>query len=291
MIDQYAICGKDFRHDQFYTDAHVSQTWKVDARGNFLEELLTDETTVRPNSDYQWTCAICGSGVIMSTRPASDALANYPPPYKLKSNGVYSFIEDGNGEVLAEKNGYDNALPIMVTGLNVLHNQRVQLELLELVREACVGEWMCNHCNTVFPADSFKDPDDSSSFFIPSCSKCHETLAPKEVLLRNRLQKENGDLRNELKAIKAEMAARDVKELEAEMGFPRREVVPVVDEPLPEYPAEMNRLRAVDLHLAQTIVHLFDWNHDRGNVLFSELRDDIDQLRNLIKWGEEQKCQ
>ena len=47
--------------DEFTVTAHVAQTWKVDADGNFLETISEcDQVTHRPDEDDLWTCARCG---------------------------------------------------------------------------------------------------------------------------------------------------------------------------------------------------------------------------------------
>lgn len=58
-----AICPHNEEHKEFYTVAHVTQTWKVDETGQFLEELSTDEVTHTPNANNEWRCAECDSVV------------------------------------------------------------------------------------------------------------------------------------------------------------------------------------------------------------------------------------
>ena len=56
-----ATCPTSPDHKRFYTTAHVSQTWVVDEKGNFLEE--TDDpgdTVASPHKDNTWQCAECG---------------------------------------------------------------------------------------------------------------------------------------------------------------------------------------------------------------------------------------
>lgn len=43
------------------TTAHVSQTWKVDHEGEFLEEISTDEVDAEPDDENIWTCEKCGA--------------------------------------------------------------------------------------------------------------------------------------------------------------------------------------------------------------------------------------
>lgn len=47
---------------EFTTVAHVTQTWKVDAYGNFIETVTEcDEVTHDPDDGNAWFCAECGS--------------------------------------------------------------------------------------------------------------------------------------------------------------------------------------------------------------------------------------
>lgn len=43
------------------TCAHVLQDWKVDAFGNFIEEIETLETVHGPDNGNIWTCTECGA--------------------------------------------------------------------------------------------------------------------------------------------------------------------------------------------------------------------------------------
>lgn len=45
----------------FATSAHVVQTWKVDAFGNFVDEISTDSTTHGPDDGNTWECLECGA--------------------------------------------------------------------------------------------------------------------------------------------------------------------------------------------------------------------------------------
>lgn len=53
---------------KFLVTAHVTQTWEVDAKGNFVSEASScDDIMHRPNDDDIWTCANdecnwCGAG-------------------------------------------------------------------------------------------------------------------------------------------------------------------------------------------------------------------------------------
>ncbi|WP_394969954.1 hypothetical protein [Candidatus Allofournierella merdipullorum] len=47
--------------EQFIVTAHVTQTWKVDEDGDFIEEVTScDEITHKPDDDDIWTCAAPG---------------------------------------------------------------------------------------------------------------------------------------------------------------------------------------------------------------------------------------
>ncbi len=57
-----AICPNNPDHKTFETVAHVSQDWKVDETGNFLEVVDESvETVAFPNPDNTWTCCTCGA--------------------------------------------------------------------------------------------------------------------------------------------------------------------------------------------------------------------------------------
>jgi hypothetical protein len=56
-----AKCPNGCTDTKFITTAHVAQTWKVDADGNFLEEISTDDTTHAPDPGNEWTCTKCGA--------------------------------------------------------------------------------------------------------------------------------------------------------------------------------------------------------------------------------------
>ena len=48
-------CGK------FIVTAHVTQTWNVDDKGNWLETITEcEEVTHKPDDDDMWTCSDCG---------------------------------------------------------------------------------------------------------------------------------------------------------------------------------------------------------------------------------------
>lgn len=49
-------CGAE----AFIVTAHVTQDWKIDGNGNFLEEIESYvEVTHEPNEDDLWQCANC----------------------------------------------------------------------------------------------------------------------------------------------------------------------------------------------------------------------------------------
>ncbi len=54
-------CPNNPNHKEFFTVAHVVETWKVDEEGNYLETISTDETTHRPDPDNTWTCVACNT--------------------------------------------------------------------------------------------------------------------------------------------------------------------------------------------------------------------------------------
>ena len=51
------VCG----NEKFHATAHVTQTWLVDAKGSFVEEVTScDEVTHQPNDEDIWHCTSCG---------------------------------------------------------------------------------------------------------------------------------------------------------------------------------------------------------------------------------------
>ena len=51
------VCG----NDEFYTNAHVVQGWRVDCDGEFIEETESCvEVTHKPDDDDIWQCTKCG---------------------------------------------------------------------------------------------------------------------------------------------------------------------------------------------------------------------------------------
>lgn len=66
MFNVQARCPKDESHQEFVTVAHITQDWKVDEKGNFLE-VAEDclEVTHGPDRDNIWSCHICGAEAIV----------------------------------------------------------------------------------------------------------------------------------------------------------------------------------------------------------------------------------
>lgn len=58
-----ATCPTNPEHKEFITVAHVSQDWKVDDEGNFLEVSGPDavDTVAGPHSGNSWECTECGA--------------------------------------------------------------------------------------------------------------------------------------------------------------------------------------------------------------------------------------
>lgn len=54
-----AVCPNNPNHKYFITTAHVVQTWKVDERGNFVNEISNDEVAKEPDAGNIWRCAKC----------------------------------------------------------------------------------------------------------------------------------------------------------------------------------------------------------------------------------------
>ena len=57
-----AVCPTNPHHDQFYTVAHIAETWIVDKHGNFIVDGKNCDrvTLYGPHPDNVWTCAVCG---------------------------------------------------------------------------------------------------------------------------------------------------------------------------------------------------------------------------------------
>lgn len=61
-----AICPNNTSHKEFGTTAHVTQDWKVDEEGNFLESINDClEVTRGPNVENTWTCYTCGAEAVV----------------------------------------------------------------------------------------------------------------------------------------------------------------------------------------------------------------------------------
>jgi len=56
-----AICPKNPDHKTFITVAHVSEDWKVDEHGEFLEKVGDVQVDAGPDTDNNWSCATCGA--------------------------------------------------------------------------------------------------------------------------------------------------------------------------------------------------------------------------------------
>jgi len=60
-----AECPHNPEHRSFITVAHVSEDWKVDERGNWIETLETLETVAKPDPGNEWVCFTCGAVAIV----------------------------------------------------------------------------------------------------------------------------------------------------------------------------------------------------------------------------------
>jgi len=57
-----AVCPNSEEHNEFYTVAHVIQSWKVDNQGELIEIAETCiHTSFGPNKHNTWKCAVCGA--------------------------------------------------------------------------------------------------------------------------------------------------------------------------------------------------------------------------------------
>jgi len=56
-----ARCPKSDDHKEFVTVAHVSEDWKVDECGNFIEVVDQGEVVANVSTDNIWTCVTCGA--------------------------------------------------------------------------------------------------------------------------------------------------------------------------------------------------------------------------------------
>lgn len=76
-------CG----NDTFVTIAHVSQDWKVDAYGNFIEKLETVETVAPPDDGNIWTCTACGTEAVIEDECNTEICYMYRDSSNYKSYG------------------------------------------------------------------------------------------------------------------------------------------------------------------------------------------------------------
>jgi hypothetical protein len=61
-----AVCPNSEDHKEFYTTAHMSETWKVDENGRWLE--TTDdpgEIVAHPHPDNTWQCVVCDATAVV----------------------------------------------------------------------------------------------------------------------------------------------------------------------------------------------------------------------------------
>lgn len=57
-----AVCPNSPAHEEFITVATVTEDWKVDSDGNFLEVVLGGGPTVQgPCVENTWACTACGA--------------------------------------------------------------------------------------------------------------------------------------------------------------------------------------------------------------------------------------
>ncbi|APF21662.1 hypothetical protein ONV75_18640 [Clostridium sp. LQ25] len=61
-----AICPNNCAKNEFHTVAHISQYWKVDNHGEFIEVLDNClEIIHKPNTSDIWICSQCGAEAIV----------------------------------------------------------------------------------------------------------------------------------------------------------------------------------------------------------------------------------
>lgn len=53
------VCPRNLEHKEFSVTAHVSEDWKVDEHGNFLDKIATIETVHAPDSGDMYWCIAC----------------------------------------------------------------------------------------------------------------------------------------------------------------------------------------------------------------------------------------
>lgn len=61
-----AVCPNNTDHKEFATTAHVSEEWRVDSSGDFLEVLSSGQIVADPSPDNLWTCLTCGATAAVS---------------------------------------------------------------------------------------------------------------------------------------------------------------------------------------------------------------------------------
>lgn len=62
-----AVCPNNPEHNKFITVAHITQYWKVDSEGYFIEFAENClEVTHGPDEGNSWTCDICGAEAIVT---------------------------------------------------------------------------------------------------------------------------------------------------------------------------------------------------------------------------------
>lgn len=57
----YAICPNNKDHKKFSVSAHVSQEWKVNSEGEFIEVITTNDVIYAPDQNDYWLCWECGA--------------------------------------------------------------------------------------------------------------------------------------------------------------------------------------------------------------------------------------
>ena len=61
-----AVYPNNPKHNRFITVAHITQDWKVDENGNFIEVVQECCDVIHgPDRDNYWTCDICGADAIV----------------------------------------------------------------------------------------------------------------------------------------------------------------------------------------------------------------------------------
>jgi virulence-associated protein VagC len=69
-MDYKVICPKNPSHKEFSTTAHVTQEWKVDERGDYIEEIdACSEVNHEPDDESTYSCLICGADALVVHGP------------------------------------------------------------------------------------------------------------------------------------------------------------------------------------------------------------------------------